>query len=87
MAKYYYKCCVCKKSCKRKPNFIGTVICNICKKDIEDDREIYHIKPLSSFDLTNEKQLAEACHYTNMQPLWYFENIRKGGVRKNQLFG
>jgi hypothetical protein len=33
MAKYYYKCCVCKKSCKRKPNFTGTVICNTCKKD------------------------------------------------------
>lgn len=33
MAKYYYKCSICKKTCKRKPNFKGNVICNNCKKD------------------------------------------------------
>ena len=37
-----------------------------------------HIKPLSSFDLTDEKQLREACHFTNVQPLWAADNIRKG---------
>lgn len=37
-----------------------------------------HIKPLSSFDLTDEKQLFEACHFTNVQPLWAADNIRKG---------
>lgn len=37
-----------------------------------------HIKPLSSFDLTDESQLREACHFTNVQPLWAAENARKG---------
>lgn len=40
---------------------------------------IDHIRPLSSFDLTDPHQLAQACHYTNLQPLWARENIQKGG--------
>jgi hypothetical protein len=40
---------------------------------------IDHIKPLSKFTLTNENELKEACHYTNLQPLWYNENMSKGG--------
>lgn len=39
--------------------------------------EIDHIKPLSSFDLTDSAQLAIACHFNNMQPLWKADNIRK----------
>ena len=39
---------------------------------------IDHIKPISSFDLTDRKQLLEACHYTNLQPLWADENLTKG---------
>jgi len=45
---------------------------------------IDHIRPLASFDLTDRQQLLEACHYTNLQPLWSADNIRKsdtwGGV-------
>jgi hypothetical protein len=38
---------------------------------------IDHIKPLCSFDLTDLMQLRQACHYTNLQPLWAKENLRK----------
>lgn len=39
---------------------------------------IDHIKPLDSFDLTYRDQLLEACHYTNLQPLWWKDNLSKG---------
>lgn len=39
---------------------------------------IDHIKPLSKFDLTDRNQLLEACHYTNLQPLYWRDNLIKG---------
>lgn len=39
---------------------------------------IDHIKPLASFDLTDPEQQKAACHWSNLQPLYPEENIRKG---------
>ena len=39
---------------------------------------IDHIKPLSSFNLQNKDDFLKANHYTNLQPLWAEENIKKG---------
>jgi hypothetical protein len=46
---------------------------------------IDHIKALSKFDLTNREQLLEACHYTNLQPLWAAENMSKGSSQSSGL--
>lgn len=39
---------------------------------------IDHIKPLASFNLTDRDELLKACHYTNLQPLWCKDNMKKG---------
>ena len=38
---------------------------------------IDHIKPCSSFDLTKEDEQRKCFHYTNLQPLWAIENLKK----------
>lgn len=37
-----------------------------------------HIRPLDSFDMRDPRQQAIAFHWTNLQPLWRRDNIRKG---------
>ena len=39
---------------------------------------IDHIKPCSLFNLLNEEEQKKCFHYTNLQPLWAFENLSKG---------
>ena len=41
------------------------------------DWEIDHIKPLSSFDLTNSNHYLIACNYNNLQPLWKQDHFVK----------
>lgn len=43
---------------------------------------IDHIRPLSSFDLTDSEQLKAAFHWSNLQPLYPMDNIKKG----NKIF-
>jgi hypothetical protein len=38
---------------------------------------IDHIIPCTFFDLTKEEAQLECFHYTNLQPLWWIDNIRK----------
>ena len=39
-----------------------------------------HIRPLASFDLSDESQVKLANHYTNVQPLWAKDNLSKGST-------
>ena len=56
--------------------------------------DLDHVRPLSSFDLTNPEQLKEACHFSNIQPLLKTDNRKKGSryhehdsvVQRNNLY-
>jgi hypothetical protein len=44
----------------------------------EGNWSIDHIIPLSRVDLEDREQFIRANHYTNLQPLWHIDNMRKG---------
>lgn len=46
--------------------------------DNHGDWHIDHIKPLAGYKLENRNELLEACHYSNLQPLWKTDNLSKG---------
>jgi hypothetical protein len=47
--------------------------------------QIDHIKELHTFDLTDRKQFLQACHVTNLQPIWWDENLKKSmKIRKKE---
>lgn len=39
---------------------------------------IDHIRPVSTFDLTDPEQALKCFHFSNLQPLWVQENLTKG---------
>jgi hypothetical protein len=43
---------------------------------------IDHVRPCASFDLTDPEQQKQCFHWTNLQPLWAVDNLKKG-VRFN----
>ena len=42
------------------------------------DWHVDHIRPCNSFDLTDKKQQRQCFHFTNLQPLWAEDNLKKG---------
>jgi hypothetical protein len=46
---------------------------------------IDHIRPCSSFDLSDPEQQRQCFHYTNLQPLWAKDNLSKAGKWKGEL--
>lgn len=43
-----------------------------------------HINPCASFDLTDPKQQKTCFHYSNLQPLWAEDNLKKSKKVKNK---
>lgn len=42
--------------------------------------QIDEIRPCASFDLTDPEQYKQCFHYTNTQPLWACDNLKKGSL-------
>jgi hypothetical protein len=40
--------------------------------------DIEHRRPLASFDWDNPESIFMAFHYTNLQPMWHYDNLLKG---------
>jgi hypothetical protein len=54
------------------------------------NRSLWHIDhrtPCESFDLTIPEQQRRCFHYTNLQPLWAADNMRKGSKLINEFAG
>ena len=47
---------------------------------------IDHIRPCASFDLSDPKQQSECFHYTNLQPLWWKDNLSKHSKWKEAVW-
>jgi len=46
--------------------------------NIKGKWSIDHIIPISSFNLDDIEQAKKAFHYSNCQPMWAIDNIKKG---------
>jgi hypothetical protein len=41
---------------------------------------IDHIKPLANYDMADPAQVRQAWHYSNLQPLWWTDNLEKSNM-------
>lgn len=48
------------------------------------DIHIDHKKPCKEFDLTNPEEQKKCFHYKNLQPLWWYDNLKKGANYQEQ---
>lgn len=48
--------------------------------DNHGEWHIDHIKPCAAFDLSNEDEQLQCFHYSNVQPLWADDNLKKGAT-------
>lgn len=46
--------------------------------DNKGEWHIDHVKPCAAFDLSDVEEQKKCFHYTNLQPLWAIDNIKKG---------
>lgn len=46
---------------------------------------IDHIKPCDKFDLMDINEQKKCFHYTNLQPLWKLDNLRKGSFYQEKI--
>jgi len=52
----------------------------------KDGWHIDHIKPCASFNLNKLSEQKKCFHYTNLQPLWWEDNLSKGSHYKGERF-
>lgn len=47
---------------------------------------IDHVQPCASFDLSDPEQQKQCFHYSNLQPLWATDNLKKGSFYKGKSY-